>query len=519
MKTKRLIVITSLVLILALGITGTVYAILHGRSNTVQNDLTPDSDKNPVIEETFDVQENNIKYNVSVKNEADYSVYVRAAIVVTWKNDQGELYGTLPVEGADYSILLNTAADENGGKWFKQGDFYYWSQPVAKNGSTGVLISECAPISAHPEGASGYSLNVEILSQTVQAAGMTDDDTKKAVEDAWGVTVNEDGSLHSLSITQESVCDQLTFENTGERYPRFFEQASSTGIIMPGLNQNFVPQGIDFWDEANRFLISGYFNPNDEGYPSVLLALDSQTGEFLGEFWLKNVDGSDHSQHDGGVAVTGKDLYLSNGSKLFRISLDQIENTEPGGTLQIEEEIPVPVKASYCNYSYGAVWVGEFSIKDDPTYDISGHEFEENEAWTVGYRLKSDGSLEDLPFCVISTPDKIQGFSVSESGNVFMTMSYGRKNDSYLLVSPESFTAYFPAGTVEIEGNQVPLYYIFDYFYFSSDNLRAIPMAEGVTFVGNDAYIIFESGAYYYRDYSSKKAKYPTDTIWKYSLQ
>lgn len=182
MKTKKLIIITSLVLILAMALTGTVYAILHGASNTATNTLTPDSDNTPEVAETF---ENGVKYNVKFTNTADYSVYVRAAVVVTWQNADGEVHSVRPVYNTDYKLTLNVS------DWIEDAanGLFYYKKPVAKGGSTTYLIDDCKQKGTAP---AGYTLHVELVCQTVQAKGTTDGGNVPAVVDAWGVTLNGD---------------------------------------------------------------------------------------------------------------------------------------------------------------------------------------------------------------------------------------------------------------------------------------------------------------------------------------
>ena len=57
---------------------------------------------------------------------------------------------------------------------------------MSSRGETDVLITSCTQNGAAP--ADGYALNVEIIAQTVQAIGYTDDDTKQAYQDAWGIS-------------------------------------------------------------------------------------------------------------------------------------------------------------------------------------------------------------------------------------------------------------------------------------------------------------------------------------------
>ncbi len=195
MKNRKILIISIVAVLLAVAAIGTVYAILKGRSGTVTNTLKADSDLDPSVTETF---ENNVKSAVKVKiGETGYSVYVRAAVVVNWQDTAGDIYPLAPVEGTDYSISMNST---NG--WFEIGGFWYHKNMVISGDETSVLIDSCTQITAAPE---GYQLHVEILSQTVQAAGWTDDGSKHAVEDAWQVvTVGTDGVLSQLSSTHDA---------------------------------------------------------------------------------------------------------------------------------------------------------------------------------------------------------------------------------------------------------------------------------------------------------------------------
>jgi hypothetical protein len=320
------------------------------------------------------------------------------------------------------------------------------------------------------------------------------------------------GDTSAFSYTSERVCsDYGSSVLNSSAYSAFFASTSDSGITIPALAQNFVPQGIDYWDEAGVFLISGYFNPASSS-SSVLLAVEKDTGKYVGEWSLKNTDGSAHTAHDGGVAVTEKDIYLSNGSKLFRISLDQLKKTGNHGTLKIEQAISVPVKASYCNYSGGYLWVGEFSLQGNASYTITGHEYAGNYAWTAGYRLGADGRPESSPAVIISTPERIQGFCMFDDGRIFMTRSYGRTNDSYFYITKTALLSSDPDASVTVGGKNVPLYLVAPEENCTS--VRGVPMAEGCTALGGKAYVIYESGAYYYRAASSSVSKNPTDRIW-----
>ena len=188
-KRKRILpVILAVTFVLAVTV-ATVYAYLSASTNTVSNSFSADVDPVLSITETF---EDNVKSNVAVQvekaGETTYTVYVRAAIVVTWKDASGNVLATKPVSPTDYTITLN---DTN---WFLHTDgYYYCKSPVKSGEATPVLITTCAPVEGKtPE---GYGLNVEIIAQAVQAKGTTDVGGTPAVTDAWGVTFDSNGNL------------------------------------------------------------------------------------------------------------------------------------------------------------------------------------------------------------------------------------------------------------------------------------------------------------------------------------
>ena len=186
------------VAVLCLGI-GSVAAYLSTHTGAVENKFRNDIPTDPAIIEDFD---GNTKSNVKVRvGEAltpedprypGYSCYVRAAVVITWKDNSGNVLGTAPVASTagnpgDYFIDYNT------NDWILYNDgFYYHKTAVNTGGETAVLIRNCYPESGQTPG--GYQLSVEIIAQTVQALGSTDSGDVPAVKDAWGVIL-ENGQI------------------------------------------------------------------------------------------------------------------------------------------------------------------------------------------------------------------------------------------------------------------------------------------------------------------------------------
>lgn len=179
MRSRKLKIWAAMLTALALVIaaTGAVYGYLSAQSGPVTNTFTPEQNETPAIDNS---------YMVSV-GDTGYDVYVRAAVVVTWKNSAGEILAEAP----SYTFTL-------GDGWFEHGGFYYYTDMVASGNSTTALIND--PVEPTPVNGD-YSLHVEVIAQTIQALGTTDATNgtypsgKPAVTDAWGIAVGNDGKL------------------------------------------------------------------------------------------------------------------------------------------------------------------------------------------------------------------------------------------------------------------------------------------------------------------------------------
>lgn len=372
-------------------------------------------------------------------------------------------------------------------------------------------VTTTAPIQQTTENQDPSDTSAPTSEADTAPADTTAIDLGNIVPDAVGI---------DFALTQQRVCDNKIAKLD---YMDFYRNAEATELVVPALAEYFVPQGIDYWDEMGWFIISGYFKPTDFSAASYLVAVDAATGKYVGEYKLLDVGGGEHTRHDGGVAITEMDLYISNGYKLFRIPLEDIKQAGNCNTLTIAEEISVPVSASFCNYSNGVVWVGEFYEKS--AYPLKGEHVNKNNdgdtynAWAVGYKLDPSAAsgLESTPSYVISIPEKIQGMTVTANGTVVLSQSYGRRNKSAVYTVAGLLDSQ-PSEQVAVDGVSVPLWFADE--AAGLDKTVAIPMAEGCCAVGNDVYILFESGAYYYRAYSATSvAKDPTDVLWKFKVK
>ena len=132
------------------------------------------------VDETF---QDNVKTNVSIRNTGDTQSYIRVKLVFTWKDSDGNV-SAQPVKTGDYDLELNMDG------WFEKDGYYYAKAPVAPDNKTPVLIGKCTEVAAHAP--DGYTLSLEILADAIQST------PTKAVEQAWGVTVDTDWLLKEV---------------------------------------------------------------------------------------------------------------------------------------------------------------------------------------------------------------------------------------------------------------------------------------------------------------------------------
>ena len=195
---KALTLLVCLVMLVAVTVGGTL-AYLMASTQPVKNEFAPSKVSCAVVEDPFDGTK---KTNVQIRNTGNTKAYIRAAVVVTWKNDKGEIYAATPQENTDYTITFNLNND-----WFDGNDgFWYHRTEIApcthvgdqehSGCMTGVLINSCAPVADRAP--SGYYLSVEIVASAIQSA------PDSVVGKEWSNTkVSVTGTAGALTVTNK----------------------------------------------------------------------------------------------------------------------------------------------------------------------------------------------------------------------------------------------------------------------------------------------------------------------------
>lgn len=173
LKKRQFAVIVSIALLLV-GMVGGSLAYLFTSTEDVNNTFTP-AEVPPVIDEDFD---KSTKKDVKIINDGTVAAYIRAAVIVNWLDDDGNIVAN--PEGHEYSCPVHT---DNG--WFDGGDgYYYYSSIVSVGGTTTELITE-----AKPTAGTVYRLQIDVMAQTIQTV------PDSVVADKWPAVKVENGKL------------------------------------------------------------------------------------------------------------------------------------------------------------------------------------------------------------------------------------------------------------------------------------------------------------------------------------
>lgn len=177
---KAVAVLLALALVFAVAI-GTTLSLLVWQSEEDRSSFVPaDADCGITVE-------NGAYY---IENNGDTDVYVRALFTVTWKTDDGEIYGkTLPVETVDYRIAINT--DD----WFVGDDgFYYCRYAIAPDDRSPAFIKDFIVADSGddesesmgndvnaPRFPEDYDIVLDVIAGAIQS------EPSDAVEDYWNI--------------------------------------------------------------------------------------------------------------------------------------------------------------------------------------------------------------------------------------------------------------------------------------------------------------------------------------------
>lgn len=157
-----------LALLLAVFTVGGTLAYLITHTEPVKNQFTP-AHVSCEVTEGFD---GTVKSNVNVKNTSDIEAYLRVRLVSYRVNENGQRIGG--------TAEVPTFTPGNG--WVKNGNYYYYTQPVAPNQSPTAALIDSISLQQYQDADGGKQV-IEVIAEAIQSQ------PAEAMGGAWGVSI------------------------------------------------------------------------------------------------------------------------------------------------------------------------------------------------------------------------------------------------------------------------------------------------------------------------------------------
>lgn len=297
-----------------------------------------------------------------------------------------------------------------------------------------------------------------------------------------------------------------------------YYKASEKAFKIPGLNEDFVPQGFCYDAERGLFLASGYSAAHEA---SPVYIINKENGEQVGRVLLAKEDGTAFTGHSGGIAIYNDYVYIAGGSGqcLYIFSYSELLAAQDGASIRCKGKFSVKISESdYLDVSFVTVdrdriVVGEFYYEPAyPTLDshkITTAAGDKNNALAVEFALSPDAEfgIDSRPLRAYSIREKVQGMCF-DNGKVYLSTSWGL-GFSYIYEYEESKLT--DEGTIRVLDHELPL--------LSMDSASLVgeykiaPMSEELVMLDGEMYIMCESASskYIFGKFTSSKWCYKTD--------
>ncbi|MBQ7320894.1 MAG: hypothetical protein IJW99_02235 [Clostridia bacterium] len=298
-----------------------------------------------------------------------------------------------------------------------------------------------------------------------------------------------------------------------------YYRASEKAFVIPGLDENFVPQGFHHDGENGYFLVSGYSAKS--GAHSTVYVLNGESGEVVGKALLCKEDGEVFTGHSGGIARNGDYVYIAGGSGrcLYVYSYADILAAGNGGTVNRLGKFSLKYSdedyqgTSFVSVVGDRLIVGEYRTETDYSYPdshrVTTSAGDEHGGLAMEFALDPSGpyGISANPSRVYSIRDYVQGLWV-EDGKIYLSTSHGLSH-SLIYVYDEAKAV--EEGTIKIIGRTLPLYSLDSASLTAT--YRIAPMSEELFVKDGKLYVMCESACskYFFGNLIGGKWCYRTD--------
>ena len=295
-------------------------------------------------------------------------------------------------------------------------------------------------------------------------------------------------------------------------YSSFYSKAQEE-FVIPGVNNGFICQDLDYYDEGDCWLFSGY--SSSEG-PSPLYRRDAN-GETV-KFTAELPDGTPYEGHGSGITTSENFAFLTCNEGYLVFDAAALAQVGEGESVRAVDKVDLEITPAFINIENDALYTGTFHLEPNYAAPEEHHLTTPDGSENAGVLFVYPGDTAARygyarsPACVYSLPDKVQGVCELPNGDIVLSTSYGLAGSHLLTYRPvnqaatpvvelpvqqgggNDAVAAQPVGdTFAVNGKQVPLYY-FDSTNLVTD-LSAPPMSEGIEYHDGRIYISEEAAS------------------------
>ena len=303
----------------------------------------------------------------------------------------------------------------------------------------------------------------------------------------------------------------------------FFNNADAE-FDIPGLDEDFCPQGMTELEGYNKYIVSGYMS---DGGPSRYYVVDAETNN-IEKYFILSIDNKKYDGHAGGVASFNSSIWTVSMNEddgegyAFRFSATDVINVDNGGEVIVRGFFKTNNNADFVFVNDDLLWIGEFykpeKYETDQNHHLTTRSGETNRAVCYAYEIDEDsltGVQEtggthlngarkvQIPVKALSVRDLCQGIAMTADGKFVMSTSYS---------IPDSHIYYYKDvlneeqhGTIKFGLEDIPLWYLDEDALLGSQQMPA--MSEEL-FVKNDTvYLLFESACKKYKFFNRVRIK------------
>lgn len=269
----------------------------------------------------------------------------------------------------------------------------------------------------------------------------------------------------------------------------FYSNASSV-FAMPGIHENYVPQGFDYDDEEGIFLSTGYMADKTA---SRIYVMDEK-GENVRYTSLQKKNGTIYKGHTGGIAHFNEFLYIPGSTGVDVFSYQDIKDGKQ--TTKLLGSVVTYNDPAYCYIYNGYLFTGSYFYKTDDVIDaehVTTPNGNKNTGIITVFKLDAtkEFGIDPTLKAVISTKDRAQGMCFTDDGDLILSTSSG--------LSISQLTVYNLSNLSKTDNKDVDGEFPIDapWYYLEDDDVKqtieAPPMAEELVYKDGKIYVMNES--------------------------